>query len=546
MNRKFNIEQLKQQEFDICIIGGGISGVGCALDAQLRGLKVALIEKDDFAAKTSSRSTKLIHGGVRYLEQAFKNFDFAQLRQVKHGLEERAILIKNAPHLAHPLALLTPCYTWLEGLYYYFGLKIYSWFAKNDNLPKSEWITKAETLQRLKGLNPKIHSGILYYDGQLDDARYCLAVAKTADSKGAIIANHIKVIDFQKDNDGKINNVLVKDTLCNDFFEIKTKCVINCTGPSADSIRLLANPNVEKRIQQSKGVHIVLPLHVLENPETALLIPKTTDGRVVFAIPWEQKLLLGTTDTPYSEQTDEPSANSNEIDFLIDNLNRYLKQYIDKKQVMSAFAGIRPLIKGNQRATKQLLRDHEVEFDEKSGLISLMGGKWTTYRLMAKDTIDFVCKNLNHQVKCNTENQFLSGAENYDSENWKNIAQIFDFEEDVAKHLSEKYGTEAYVFLAKANLNENTYLKDRVVEGYPFIAAEILYQIEEEMACTLDDVLSRRLRLAFLDWNACQKAIPKVADLMGTALGWTMEEKNEKITSFNAEIEQFKLQINLK
>ena len=249
MNRAKNLERLQNEHFDICIIGGGASGAGCALDAALRGFKVALIEKEDFAAETSSKSTKLIHGGVRYLEQAFKNLDFAQLRQVKHGLEERHTVIRNAPHLAHPLALITPVYSWIEGLYFTIGLKIYGFFAKNDILPKAQWLNKKETFEHIPTLTPKLHSSVMYYDGQLDDARYCLALAHAADEAGAAVVNHASITGFEKDGHGKLSKAIFKDNLTeNSNLKISAKLFINCTGPFADNIRLMANPTQEKRI----------------------------------------------------------------------------------------------------------------------------------------------------------------------------------------------------------------------------------------------------------------------------------------------------------
>jgi glycerol-3-phosphate dehydrogenase len=339
MNRVKNLERLKNEEFDICIIGGGASGAGCALDATLRGFKVALIEKEDFAAETSSKSTKLIHGGVRYLEQAFKNLDFAQLRQVKHGLEERHTVIRNAPHLAHPLSLITPVFSWLEGFYFKIGLTIYSIFAKIDLMPKAEWLTKKQTFEHIPTLTSKLHSSVMYYDGQLDDARYCLALAHSADKAGAVVVNHASIISFEKDGNGKLTSAIVKDNLkelCiqnlesyDEQFKIHSKLFINCTGPHGDSIRILANPKQEKRLRPSKGVHIILPARVL-NSKDAMLIPKTKDGRVIFVIPFEGKVMVGTTDDEYRELEKEPNLMDQEIDFLLDNLRPYIAVVPDK------------------------------------------------------------------------------------------------------------------------------------------------------------------------------------------------------------------------
>ena len=535
MNRKEHLNRLKNETFDVCIIGAGASGAGCALDAQLRGLKVALIEKEDFASQTSSKSTKLIHGGVRYLEQAFKKFDFGALKQVRHGLEERHILLKNAPHLTRPLALLTPCYSWFEGLYFTIGLRIYGFFAKNDPLPKSKWLSKTESLERIKGLHDKIHSAVMYYDGQIDDARFCTMLVKTAAENGAAVCNHLEVTDFQYDTNNKLKSVTVKDDFDAGSFNINAKVFINCTGPFADKIRLKANPNLPKRVTQSKGSHLILPQSVMGTNDSAMLIPKTSDGRVVFAIPWEGELLLGTTDTPYNDPKEEPTINAEEINYLLETLNRYLKTPATPSQVKAGFSGLRPLLSAAGRDTKSLARDHEVEIDEASGLVSLMGGKWTTYRLMAKDTIDDVCKILNINTLSKTEEQILAGAENYNFENWKNLVAEFGVAEDVAQHLMKKYGSRAKVVLA----GNTPILRTRLAENYPYLAAEIAYVAKEEMAFTLRDALGRRIRLEFTDWKACEAAVPLAAAVMAAALGWSDAEKKRQTEAYLQELKAF-------
>lgn len=525
MNRTQNLERLTKEEFDICIIGGGASGAGCALDAALRGLKVALIEKNDFAAETSSKSTKLIHGGVRYLEQAFKNLDFGQLRQVRHGLEERHIVIKNAPHLAHPLALITPVYSWLEGMYFTIGLTIYGFFAKNDTMPKAKWLSKKETFERIPTLTPKLHSSVMYYDGQLDDARYCLALAHSADEYGSAVVNHAEIVSFGKDTTGKIISADIKDLLGDTTLTIKSKLFINCTGPFADRIRLLANPSLEKRLRPSKGVHIMLPADVLKSKD-AMLIPKTKDGRVVFVIPFEGDVMVGTTDDEYKDLKKEPVLESREIDFLLDTLRPYLAKVPDRSAIKSGFGGLRPLIASSgSKATKKLVRDHEVEHDDTSNLLSLLGGKWTTYRLMARDTIDEACKLLNIDMQCTTEQEYLVGGENYNFEDWQNIQKEYRLDEDICKHLLHKYGTQA-----KEVVKDSP--KVRLHPKYPFIEAEVIYTIQKEMACTLRDFFARRTRLELLDWQATYETVPKVADLMAVQLQWTEQEKQQNIEEY--------------
>lgn len=539
MNRAKNLERLQNEQFDICIIGGGASGAGCAIDAVLRGFKVALIEKEDFAAETSSKSTKLIHGGVRYLEQAFKNLDFAQLRQVKHGLEERHTVIRNAPHLAHPLALITPVFSWFEGFYFKIGLTIYGFFAKNDSMPKAEWLNKKETFEHIPTLTPKLHSSVMYYDGQLDDARYCLALAHSADEAGAAVVNHASIINFQKDNHGKLTTAIVKDNLSENTISVKAKLFINCTGPHGDSIRLLANPEQEKRLRPSKGVHIMLPAEVL-NSQDAMLIPKTKDGRVIFVIPFEGEVMVGTTDDEYRDLEKEPILIEQEIDFLLDTLRPYIAKVPAKSAIKSGFGGLRPLIASSgSKATKKLVRDHEVEYDEKSNLLSLLGGKWTTYRLMAKDTIDEACKILNKDSACKTELHYLVGGENYSFEEWKIIQKKHNLDEDICQHLVKKYGTKAKAVL------ETSRNIERIHPDYPFIKAEIIYTIREEMVGSLRDFFARRTRLELMDWKATFNSVDVVAEIMATELSWSVTKKQNNVDTYKKLLKNFMQTANI-
>jgi glycerol-3-phosphate dehydrogenase len=538
MNRIENLYRLKTEQFDVVIIGAGASGAGCALDAALRGLKVALIDKTDFAAETSSKSTKLIHGGVRYLEQAFKNFDFAQLKQVKHGLAERHTVLSNAPHLARPLGLITPVFTWIEGLYFTIGLKIYGFFAsKNDILPKSQWLSKKEVLRRMPTINPKMHSAILYYDGQLDDARYCVALVQSASESGTAVANHIEAHNFQKNSAGKLTAINVTDTLTGDDFIINARFFINCTGPQADRVRLAANPTLSKRLIPSKGVHLVLPFETL-NSQDAMLIPKTPDGRVVFAIPFEGKTLLGTTDDAYGNPQIEATLDAKEVDFLLETLTPYLAEKPDRSLIQSGFGGLRPLLTSVEKTdTKTLVRDHEVEHDKKTDLVSLLGGKWTTYRIMASDTIDYACQLLDINVKSKTVEHKLAGGENYNYEDWKRIKETFNWKDATCQHLIQKYGSRALqvaqLTIGKPDLALPIDIK------YPFIRAEVEYCTRMEMACTLRDFLARRIRLEIIDWKTAKDVAPVVAFIMGNVLGWSDEQRLVEIDQYVALIDRF-------
>ncbi|MCE6991349.1 glycerol-3-phosphate dehydrogenase/oxidase [Dyadobacter sp. CY323] len=538
MNRPASINKLKSEEFDICIIGAGASGAGCALDAALRGYKVALIDRKDFASETSSRSTKLIHGGVRYLEQAFKKLDFGQLKQVRHGLEERHIVLRNAPHLARPLALLTPVNSWFEGLYFKIGLQMYDAFAINDSLPKSRWLNKNEVLEKIPTLNPKkLHSGVLYYDGQLDDARYCLALVQSASESGAAVANYVDVEGFEKDNEGKLTAARVRDVQTGDSFQIRAKRMINCTGPFSDKIRLLANETLTERIRPSKGVHIVLSTETL-NSEYAMLIPKTSDGRVVFAIPFEGAMMIGTTDTEANEIDDEATLNQKEKEYLADTLNPYLAVKIKTSELKAGFGGLRPLIAADpSKSTKSLVRDHEVEVDAGSGLVSLLGGKWTTYRLMAKDTIDQVDELFSKVNTCKTADHILAGGENYSFDLWTSLKGKYLLDEDICKHLVKKYGSRAEG-VALLTLT-NPELKDRLCASYPYIKAEVVYAVRTEMAVTPRDFLARRIRLEITDWNETLKCLPVVTGLMALELGWSGQEKQKQEQDYDLQVRKF-------
>ncbi len=541
MNRTKNRERLRQETFDICVIGAGASGAGAALDAALRGYRVALIDKGDIAGETSSRSTKLIHGGVRYLEQAIKKLDLAQLRQVRHGLAERRTVIRNAPHLAHPLALLTPVFSWFEGMYITIGLMMYDFFAGHDAFPKGRWLNKAQALEKMPTLTPQMNSAVLYYDGQFNDARYALALAHSADEAGAAVTNYVAVTDFGQEN-GQLKTAVVQDQLTGETFTIKADLFLNCTGPYADSVRLLANPNLDPRIRPSKGVHIVLPRETL-NSECAMLIPKTADGRVVFAIPFGDKVFVGTTDDDYSDLKYEPVLEPAEVDYLLETLQPYLARTPDRSEIQAGFGGIRPLIVSSRANTKTLLRDHEVEYDPISGLLSLLGGKWTTYRLMAQDAIDRAGELLNKSVHSRTETHYLVGGENYHFEDWLMLQSRYGLPTDVCQHLMQTYGNRAERVAQLTQKQPD--LAQKLTTSQPFIKAEVVYQVREEMAMTLRDVMARRWRLELADWSLTARLAPQVGDLMATELDWSNEHCREQVQVYQGLLTSFVRQAGL-
>lgn len=541
MNRDNNRQRLQNEQFDMCIIGAGASGAGAALDAALRGYRVALIDRGDIGGETSSRSTKLIHGGVRYLEQAVKKLDLAQLRQVRHGLAERRAVLRNAPHLAHPLALLTPVFSGFEGLYITIGLTLYAFFARHDAFPKGRWLSRTQALDRMPTLTPRMHSAVLYYDGQFNDARYALALAHSADEAGAAVVNYAAVTDFTHDN-GRISTALVEDQITGESFPVRARLFLNCTGPYADAIRLLANPRLDRRIRPSKGVHIVLPRETL-NSDSAILIPKTADGRVVFAIPFGDKVFVGTTDDDYTELSQEPVLESAEVDYLLDTLRPYLAKTPDRQAVQAGFGGIRPLIVSSRADTKTLLRDHEVEHDEPSGLLSLLGGKWTTYRLMAQDAIDRAGELLGKSVPGTTENQYLVGGENYRFDDWQTIQQRYNLPADTSQHLMRTYGNRAE---RVAQLTaEQPRLAQKLTDSQPFIHAEIVYQVRHEMALTLRDVLARRWRLELSDWQLTAQLAQPVAEQMAAELGWNTARIADQVSAYRALLASFRQQAGL-
>lgn len=384
----------------------------------------------------------------------------------------------------------------------------------------------------------------MYYDGQLDDARYCLAIVHSAEEAGAAVINHAQIIDFKHNTDGFLTAATVKDSINNTTFDIKAKVFINCTGATADTIRLMANPSVKRRIRPSKGVHITLPYEVL-NSNSALLIPKTPDGRVVFALPFEGKLMVGTTDDDYKDIDEEPILNEKEIDFILETLEPYMAEKVEKHQVKAGFGGLRPLIVADNRAnTKSLVRDHEVEIDKKTKLISLLGGKWTTYRLMAKDTIDETEQILRGSVSaCTTDKYLLVGGIGYTPNSYVELSKKSNLDNDALKHLTDKYGSRAIklVFL----INNNPELGERLTPQYPHLKAEVVYTAEQEMACTVRDFMARRTRLEIMDWQTAHEVAPEVARLLGETLNWKAAEIEKAATEYRILLDKFKRSANV-
>jgi glycerol-3-phosphate dehydrogenase len=525
---------LESNAYDLCVIGGGATGAGCALDAQLRGLRTVLVEASDFASKTSSASTKMAHGGIRYLQAAVAHLDVRQYRLVSHALHERAVMLRNAPHLAGPIEFLVPCYRRTEQLYYGAGLKMYDWIAGRGSLGHSRILGVDEAVHQRPGVQRNgLVGAATYTDGQFDDARYCLALITTFAAQGGSALNYARVIGFER-RGGKIIAANVEDQITKQTFTVRSRAFVNATGPYSDGIRRLASCDVEPRLRPSKGVHLLLPM-----PEDwghgGLLVPKTEDARVIFALPYNGRLLVGTSDTAASPAA-EMVITRQEIDYLIRQINPYLVRPLAGSDIVSGFAGLRPLVQsGGTGDTARLIRDDEVEVDRESGMISILGGKWTTYRRMAEKTIDRVQATLGARVGgCLTRTMPLSGSEGYHPAYWRDITQQFDVGEDAARHLSHKYGTAAVEVLGLADGAPD--LRRPLIEGAAPIRAEVIYSTRHEMAMTLEDVLARRIGLELYDWRLAMEAAPAVAELMGPELGWTRAEATREVDAYQSKV----------
>lgn len=509
MKRNEAIEKLSATKaFDIIIIGGGATGLGCAVDAASRGYKTLLLEKYDFSKGTSSRATKLLHGGVRYLAQG-------NIHLVREALLERGRLLKNAAHVCHTLSFVVPTYKYWQKWYYGMGLWVYEFLSGKLSLGKTKLLSVKEALQYLPDLSPEnLAGGILYFDGQFDDSRLAINLAQTATEQGAVVMNYCAVTGFIK-NANKITGVKATDEISGNTFDIHAKIVINATGVFADELLQMAEGISEKTIAPSQGIHLMIDKKYWSG-DAAMMIPKTDDGRVLFAIPWYDKLLVGTTDTPVNNITTEPKPLQAEIDFVINHINRYTKSNISSSDVKSVFAGLRPLAKvGNKKKTAVMPRDHVIKVLP-SGLVHVTGGKWTTYRSMAENTIDKVIQTAGLPFSpVKTKDLKIHGC----TEIKRN------------DHLSV-YGTDA---LAIENLMDNdASLREKIHPLYPYSKAEVKWFVQHEMARTVEDVLARRTRLLFLDARAAMEAAPVVADMLATLCGQAVQWKQEQLKKFTA------------
>ncbi len=499
MNRQQALANIadRNSPWDMVVIGGGATGLGVALDAASRGYEVLLLEGEDFAKGTSSRSTKLVHGGVRYLAQG-------DVFLVLEALKERGHLLRNAPHLTKSQAFVIPIYTLFDRIQYTVGLTLYDWMAGRLSLGKSKWISREKTLAAIPTIKSKgLRGGVLYYDGQFDDARLALNVAQTCDKMSAEVVNYIRVMDLLKDEQGKVSGVKAVDTESGKSYDIPATSVVNATGIFVDDILQMDRPTGKPMIAPSQGVHIVLDKHFLPG-DHAIMIPKTSDGRVLFCVPWHDKVVVGTTDTPREKPEIEPEALEKEIDFILETARANLAKQPTRADVLATFAGLRPLAAPQEegKSTKEISRSHKVLVSD-SGLFTVVGGKWTTFRKMGEDTVNQVIKKTGLPAKDSQSAQLKLHA--YTKE-------VFDSSDPMTLYGTDKEQIQTVIAA-------NPALGEMLHPDYPYTKAQVVWAVREEMARKVDDVLSRRLRVLLLDSDAAQRMAPVVATIMAEELG---------------------------
>ena len=510
MNRATCAGQLRSggEPFDVLVIGGGATGLGAAVDAAARGHRVALVERSDFAKGTSSRSTKLVHGGVRYLRQG-------NISLVLEALRERGHLASNAPHLVHDLAFVIPNYSWWEGPFYGVGMKVYDQMAGRLGLNPSRILSLEETMRLIPTIETdQLRGGVVYHDGQFDDARLAVNLAQTAVTLGAAVLNYCEATGFIKEA-GAVAGAEVRDLETGAEFAIRARAVINATGVFVDSLRRWDDREAPELVTVSQGIHIVLPKEFLPG-QAAIMIPRTADGRVLFAVPWHDRVVVGTTDTPRPGPAIEPRALAEEREFVMECARRYLAKDPADGDVLSIFAGLRPLVRSGPTAnTAALSRDHTIVVSE-SGLITITGGKWTTYRKMAEDVIDhaeMVAGVVGR--RCPTETLPIHG--------WTR--------EPIAAANLRPYGSDAAAIAAL--LGTDPSLAAPLHPRLPYQRGEIVWHARHEMARTVEDVLSRRTRSLLLDAAASIEAAPVAARLLAGELGRDEAWQAEQVRAYS-------------
>ncbi|KAJ1810426.1 mitochondrial glycerol-3-phosphate dehydrogenase, partial [Coemansia sp. RSA 2599] len=526
-----------EREFDLLVIGGGATGAGCTLDAATRGLRVAMVERDDFASGTSSKSTKLVHGGVRYLQKAIMGLDYEQWKMVREALHERKTFLNIAPYLSNELPILLPVYTWWQLPYFWIGCKMYDLLAGKQGITGSYALGRTKTLENFPMLRADgLVGSLVYFDGQHNDARMNAALAVTAAAHGAVVANHVEVTSLIKERDAdgheRVRGAMLRDNETGEEWPVRARGVINATGPFSDAILKMDEPTMPDIVAPSSGVHLVLPSY-FSPKNMGMLDPATTDGRVVFFLPWEGGVVAGTTDTLCDVEAD-PKPSEKEIEWILAEIRRFLSPdvKIRRGDVLSAWSGIRPLVRDPRaKNTKDLVRNHMIH-ESDSGLITIAGGKWTTYREMAKETVDRAIDSfkLRPLRDCQTESIRLIGSHAWSDTMFIKLVQNFGVDLDVAKHLAHNYGDRAWAVCALADYSGAQYpaLGQRIHPLYPFVDAEVRYAVQYEYALSAVDVIARRMRLAFLDAQAARESLPKVIEIMAAELKWDDKRKQEE------------------
>ncbi|MEM1025397.1 MAG: glycerol-3-phosphate dehydrogenase/oxidase [Myxococcota bacterium] len=495
----------QEADWDLVVVGGGATGLGTAVDAAARGYRTLLLEQWDFAKGTSSRSTKLVHGGVRYLQQG-------NVSLVMESLKERGILRKNAPHLVHDLPFVVPSYDWWSTPFYGIGMRVYDVLAGRYGFGGSRTLNKEETVEALPTIETKgLRGGVRYHDGQFDDARLAINLATTAAEQGACLLNYAQVSGLEKEDGIIVSGVRFQDRESGETFRVQAKVVINATGAWSDGLRRLDEPKAPQMIRPSQGVHLVLDRSFLPG-ESAIMVPQTKDGRVLFAIPWHDSVVVGTTDTPIHEIPFEPRARPEEIDFILDHAQAYLAKGPKRTDVKSVFAGIRPLVSAGDGSTASISRDHTLHVGD-SGLVTIAGGKWTTYRKMAEDVVDHatVIGGL-PALACGTEKLAIHGARAPSS---GRLWYYGSDEDSVRELMAQGHGA-------------------RVHEALALTEAEVIFAVRREMARTVEDVLARRSRALLFDAKASKEAAPAVGRVMAIELGRDQSWVDEQVLRYGA------------
>lgn len=510
------LELERNEIWDVLVIGGGATGLGTAVEAAARGYRTLLIERDDFAKGTSSRSTKLVHGGVRYLEQ----FNF---RLVLDALKERGHMLRNAPHLVHRMSFVVPIYDYVGLPYYGFGLKMYEWLSGKLSLGRSEMLSRSETLERLPTITQAgLKGGVLYQDGQFDDARYAISLMRTLFDLGGVALNHAAVVRLVQ-RDGKTSGVIARDVESGQEWEIRARSVVNATGVFAEEILAMDGPANRRLLSISQGTHFVLPRDYLPG-DAALMVPKTSDGRVLFAIPWHQRLVFGTTDEPMSESTTEPRSTSQESEFLTDHIRKYLGRTVSSCDVLSVWSGLRPLAADGSGSTSKLSRDHKLIVSA-SGLVTVTGGKWTTYRRMGEDAVNHAAEIADlPAAPSRTLDLRLHGYSARD------LATHVDNPE--LRQSDGVYGSDQAAL--DAVCAERADLCDLLHPRLPYRKGEVVWGARFELARSVEDVLARRTRSLFLDARASIEAAATVASLLAKELGRSPEFQQQDLRAFEA------------